>query len=73
MTSRPTARAAVTSTAGSRAFDDALADAGGSLPIWLVLLNLKSRHLANQREMAEVVGIKEPPPPTTSTRWTPQG
>jgi len=26
----------------SRAFDDALAEAGGSLPVWLVLISLKS-------------------------------
>lgn len=43
----------------SRAFDDALAGAGGSLPIWLVLITLKSRHLPNQREIAEAVGIRE--------------
>lgn len=43
----------------SRAFDDALVDAGGSLPIWLVLLSLKSRRLANQRELAEAVGVRE--------------
>jgi len=43
----------------SRAFDDALASAGGSLPIWLVLLNIKTRQLANQRELAEAVGIRE--------------
>jgi MarR family transcriptional regulator for hemolysin len=43
----------------SRAFDDALARAGGSLPIWLVLITLKSRHLPSQREIAEAVGIRE--------------
>jgi len=42
-----------------RAFDEALADAGGSLPVWLVLLNLKIRRPANQRELAEAVGVKE--------------
>jgi MarR family transcriptional regulator, transcriptional regulator for hemolysin len=47
------------SRAVSRAFDDALAAAGGSLPIWLVLLNLKTRSLANQRELAEAMGIRE--------------
>jgi MarR family transcriptional regulator, transcriptional regulator for hemolysin len=47
------------SRAISRAFDDALADAGGSLPVWLVLLNLKMRSMANQRELAEAMGIKE--------------
>jgi hypothetical protein len=29
----------------SRAFDDALAAAGGSLPVWLVLISLKARTL----------------------------
>jgi MarR family transcriptional regulator for hemolysin len=43
----------------SRAFDDALSEAGGSLPVWLVLLNLKIRPNANQRELAEGVGIRE--------------
>jgi MarR family transcriptional regulator, transcriptional regulator for hemolysin len=43
----------------SRAFDDALASAGGTLPVWLVLLNVKTRQLANQRELAEAVGIRE--------------
>jgi MarR family transcriptional regulator for hemolysin len=43
----------------SRAFDGALARAGGSLPIWLVLITLKSRQLPNQREIAEAVGIRE--------------
>jgi MarR family transcriptional regulator, transcriptional regulator for hemolysin len=40
-----------------RAFDAALAEAGGSLPVWLVLLNLKVRRPGNQRELAEAVGI----------------
>jgi MarR family transcriptional regulator, transcriptional regulator for hemolysin len=43
----------------SRAFDDALAAADGSLPVWLVLLNIKTQRLANQRELAEAVGIRE--------------
>jgi MarR family transcriptional regulator for hemolysin len=47
------------SRAVARAFDDALAAAGGSLPIWLVLLNVKTRSLANQRELAEAMGIRE--------------
>lgn len=42
----------------SRAFDDTLAEAGGSLPVWLVLISLKSRTLASQRELAEAVGIR---------------
>jgi MarR family transcriptional regulator, transcriptional regulator for hemolysin len=43
----------------SRAFDDALAKAGGSLPVWLVLLNLKINPNANQRELADAVGVRE--------------
>jgi len=43
----------------SRAFDDDLAAAGGSLPVWLVLVSLKTKHLANQRELADAVGIQE--------------
>ena len=43
----------------SRAFDEALADAGGSLPMWLVVLNLKSGRAANQRELAASVGVSE--------------
>ncbi|MGD0684083.1 MAG: MarR family transcriptional regulator [Streptosporangiaceae bacterium] len=41
-----------------RAFDDALADAGGSLPVWLVLISLKSRQAASQRQVAEAAGIQ---------------
>jgi len=47
------------SRAVSRAFDEALAAAGGSLPVWLVLLCLKTQDLASQRELAEAVGIRE--------------
>lgn len=43
----------------SRAFDDALAEAGGSVPVWLVLISLKRAPLRNQRELAEAVGIRE--------------
>src|SRR5262249_25357349 len=46
----------------SRAFDDALARAGGSLPVWLVLLNLKTRQVSSQRELAEAVGVREATP-----------
>ncbi len=47
------------SRAVSRAFDEALGATGGSLPVWLVLLNIKTRRLANQRELAEAMGIRE--------------
>jgi MarR family transcriptional regulator, transcriptional regulator for hemolysin len=43
----------------SRAFDDALAEAGGSLPVWLVLISLKSQEPDNQRDLARAVGIRE--------------
>jgi MarR family transcriptional regulator for hemolysin len=43
----------------SRAFDEALGEVGGSLPVWLVLLNTKARKLANQRELADAVGVRE--------------
>lgn len=43
----------------SRAFDNALAEAGGSLPVWLVLLNLKISPRASQRELADAVGVRE--------------
>src|SRR5579863_4906618 len=43
----------------SRAFDEVLEEAGGTLPVWLILLNLKIRKPANQRELAEAVGVRE--------------
>jgi MarR family transcriptional regulator for hemolysin len=48
-----------TAKAISRAFDGALATAGGSLPTWLVLLAVKSRSLGNQRELADAIGIRD--------------
>jgi MarR family transcriptional regulator, transcriptional regulator for hemolysin len=42
-----------------RAFEEALEEAGGTLPTWLILLNLTIRKPANQRELAEAVGIRE--------------
>ena len=43
----------------ARAFDDALGEAGESLPVWLVLVNLKRNTRANQREIVEAMGISE--------------
>jgi MarR family transcriptional regulator for hemolysin len=43
----------------SRAFDEVLGEAGGSLPMWLVLLNLKIGRADNQRRLAEAVGVTE--------------
>jgi MarR family transcriptional regulator, transcriptional regulator for hemolysin len=48
-----------TSRAVERAFDEALGEADGTLPVWLILLNLKVRKPANQRELAEAVGVRE--------------
>jgi len=42
----------------SRAFNHALAEAGGSLPTWLILLSLKTGKPGNQRELARAVGIQ---------------
>ena len=42
----------------SRAFDDAMAAEGGTMSVWLVLMALKTRRLANQRELADAVGIQ---------------
>jgi MarR family transcriptional regulator for hemolysin len=42
-----------------QAFDETLNEAGGSLPVWLVLLNLKIRRPSNQRELAAAVGVRE--------------
>ena len=41
-----------------RAFEQALEDAGGSRPLWLILMALKQQPLANQRQLAAVVGIE---------------
>jgi MarR family transcriptional regulator for hemolysin len=52
-------RLSQTARAVSRAFDEALDAASGTLPVWLILLNLKIRRPANQRELAEAVGVRE--------------
>ncbi len=44
----------------SRAFEDALAAADGSLPTWLILLNLRAGKAGTQRELADAVGIQGP-------------
>jgi len=42
----------------SREFDETLVEAGGSRPIWLVLLALATNKEANQRQLADFVGIR---------------
>jgi MarR family transcriptional regulator for hemolysin len=49
---------ATTAKAVSRAFDAALAAAGGSLPVWLILISLKARPVSNQRQLAAAIGIQ---------------
>jgi MarR family transcriptional regulator for hemolysin len=49
---------AITAKRVSRAFDDALAEAGGSRPVWLILLALKTAPPQTQRELAGAVGIE---------------
>jgi MarR family transcriptional regulator, transcriptional regulator for hemolysin len=41
-----------------RSFASVLAASGGSIPIWLVLLNLKQRRSASQRELADAIGVR---------------
>jgi MarR family transcriptional regulator, transcriptional regulator for hemolysin len=42
----------------ARAFDDALATAGGSAPVWQILISIKTRELGTQRALAAAVGIQ---------------
>jgi MarR family transcriptional regulator for hemolysin len=41
-----------------RAFDQALAAAGGSRPQWLILLSLRAGRAGNQEQLAAAVGIR---------------
>ncbi len=49
-----------TSKSVRRAFDGALAEAGGSIPMWLVLTNLKAASWRSQHDLAGAVGIEGP-------------
>ena len=44
----------------NRAFEDALAEVGGSLPVWLILVSLKAEQHDTQRALAEALGIEGP-------------
>ena len=44
----------------ARAFNDALADAGGSLPTWLILSSLRGDEPSTQQQLARAVGIEGP-------------
>ncbi|PLP60091.1 MarR family transcriptional regulator [Mesorhizobium loti] len=41
-----------------RALDDAMIASGGSLPVWSVLISVKSRQFGHQRQLAESVGVQ---------------
>jgi MarR family transcriptional regulator, transcriptional regulator for hemolysin len=43
-----------------RSFDEALTEAGGSLPVWLVLLNVETGQASTQRSLAAALGLREP-------------
>jgi MarR family transcriptional regulator, transcriptional regulator for hemolysin len=60
--SAPPIGLAVTATAKvlSRAFDDALAAVGGSIPTWLVLQAVMATEVATQGELAAAVGVRQP-------------
>lgn len=49
---------ATTAKTVSRAFDDALGSAGGTLPTWLVTIALKRQPGASQQQIAAFVGIR---------------
>lgn len=46
--------------AAGRAFDDALEAAGGSGPMWLILMALRQRGVTPQGDLAAAVGVQGP-------------
>jgi MarR family transcriptional regulator, transcriptional regulator for hemolysin len=50
-------RLARTARTVSQAFERAMADAGGSAPMWQVLLLVRTQQWGNQSQMAEALGI----------------
>jgi MarR family transcriptional regulator for hemolysin len=50
----------VTAKALNRAFNAALAEAGGTQPIWLILLSLKQQPRRSQLDLARAIGIGNP-------------
>lgn len=49
-----------TARAVSRAFDDALVQGGGSLPVWLILLSLVRGGHRTQSDLAASIGVRGP-------------
>lgn len=43
-----------------KGFDAALENAGGSMPVWLILLSVKVKDFDTQRELAREIGIEDP-------------
>jgi MarR family transcriptional regulator for hemolysin len=43
----------------SRAFEEALAGAGGSQPVWSILLALRTQPQRTQRQLAQILDIRE--------------
>src|SRR5215208_5785490 len=61
LTAEPVGRAVATSAKVlSRAFERELAEAGGSQPVWLILLALKQQRWRTQQDLAAAVGIEGP-------------
>ena len=51
---------ATTAKTVNRAFNHALADAGGSVPTWLILTTLRDDRWRTQQDLARAVGIEGP-------------
>ena len=51
---------AITSKLVGRAFNQALAASGGSVPVWLILSSLKGDRWRTQHDLARAVGIEGP-------------
>ncbi len=49
-----------TSKTVGRAFNEALAEVGGSLPVWLILTTLREDAHPSQQQLARAVGIEGP-------------
>ena len=43
-----------------KGFDEALEEAGGTQPVWLILLTVKVKKYDSQRELAKAVRLEEP-------------
>jgi MarR family transcriptional regulator for hemolysin len=62
-----------TSKSVSRAFGDALAEAGGSVPMWLILTSLQAESWPAQHRLAHALRIEGPTITRISTASSVQG